>query len=202
MQQLRAGEAKLAFLDPQYRGNLDKLAYGNEGARQKERSALPQMSDDLISFIVEEMERVLAPSGHLMLWIDKFSIGSGHHLRYFSRTPKLALVDIIHWHTMRFGMGYRTRGTSEYLIVIQKQPTRAKGIWSDAGIRDSWSESSDRSVHPHTKPIGLIERLIRCTTTAKDLVIDPCAGSYATLEACRRTGRQFAGSDILTPEDE
>jgi site-specific DNA-methyltransferase (adenine-specific) len=202
MQQLRAGEAKLAFLDPQYRGNLEKLAYGNEGARQIERAKLPQMSDDLISFLIEEMERALAPSGHLMLWIDKFSLGSGHHLRYFARAPKLALVDVIHWHTMRFGMGYRTRGGSEYLLVIQKHPTKAKGTWSDKSLRDSWSESTDRSQHPHAKPIALIERLIRATTTAKDLVIDPCAGSYVVLEACRRTGRAFAGSDILTPEEE
>ena len=35
-----------AFLDPQYRGVLDKLAYGNEGkGRGKERAALQQMNE-------------------------------------------------------------------------------------------------------------------------------------------------------------
>jgi len=202
LQQLRDGEARLAVFDPQYRGIMDKMAYGNEGARQKARAALPQMTDSLIAFCVEEIERVLAPSGHLMMWIDKFSIGSGHHIRYFARTPRLQLVDVVHWHTMRFGMGRRSRSCSEYLLVLQKHPTRAKGCWTDSGIRDSWSEASDRGAHPHAKPIGLLERLIRATTKAKDLVIDPCAGSYVTLEACRRTGRDFAGCDILTTEEE
>jgi hypothetical protein len=32
---------RLVFFDPQYRENLDRLAYGNEGARQKERFLLP-----------------------------------------------------------------------------------------------------------------------------------------------------------------
>ena len=38
----------LVFFDPQFREVLDKLAYGNEGARQVERCNLPQMSADYI----------------------------------------------------------------------------------------------------------------------------------------------------------
>jgi hypothetical protein len=34
----------LVFYDPQYRGVLDKLQYGNEGARQMRRFALPAMT--------------------------------------------------------------------------------------------------------------------------------------------------------------
>ena len=35
----------VAFLDPQYRGVLDHLAYGNEGVRRgAARAALPQMT--------------------------------------------------------------------------------------------------------------------------------------------------------------
>jgi site-specific DNA-methyltransferase (adenine-specific) len=202
LRSLRDEEASLAFLDPQYRGILDQLAFGNEGARQAARAALPQMSDDDVAFFVEQLARVLKPSGHLMLWLDKFSIGSGHHLRYFARTPRLALVDLIHWNKMRFGMGRRARCCSEYLLVVQKRPTLAKNVWTDNAIRDSWAESTDTSAHPHAKPIALIERLIRATTKAGDLVVDPAAGGYGVLEACRITGRNFVGCDIATKEDE
>lgn len=195
---LRDEEAGLAFLDPQYRAVLDQLAYGNEGDRQIGRAALPQMSDDDVAFFVEQLARILRPSGHLMLWLDKFSIGSGHHLRYFARAPSLALVDLIHWNKMRFGMGRRARCCSEYLLVVQKRPTLAKSVWKDKSIRDSWPEYADPSVHPHAKPVGLIERLIRATTRSGDLVVDPCAGGYGVLEACRNTGREFAGCDIRT----
>ena len=38
--------ASAAFFDPQYRGVLDKLSYGNEGQnRGKKRFAMPQMTD-------------------------------------------------------------------------------------------------------------------------------------------------------------
>lgn len=197
LRSLRDEEASLAFLDPQYRAILDQLAYGNEGDRQKARSALPQMSDDDVAFFVEQIARALKPSGHLMLWVDKFSVGSGHHLRYFVRAPQLALVDLIHWNKMQFGMGWRARCCSEYLLVVQKRPTLAKNVWKDKSIRDSWAEQTSQDDHPHAKPIALMERLVRATTNAGDLVVDPCAGSYAVLEVCRLTGRNFVGCDLI-----
>ncbi len=201
LRSLRDDEARLAFFDPQYRGVLDQLAFGNEGARQVERARLPQMSDDDVAFFVEEIERVLSPSGHLMLWLDKFSIGSGHHLRYFARTPRLALVDLIHWNKMTFGMGRRSRICSEYLLIAQKRPTLAKNVWTDNSIRDSWAEQANPTVHPHAKPVALIERLIRATTRAGDLVVDPAAGGYGVLEVCRVTGREFVGCDLIGDDD-
>ena len=49
-----------AFFDPQYRGVLDKLKYGNEGqARGKARSELTQMDEDTIIKLINEIDRVL-----------------------------------------------------------------------------------------------------------------------------------------------
>lgn len=189
--------ARLAIFDPQYRTGLDHLKFGNEGSRQKARYNLPQMTDDTISFIVEELERVLRPSGHLGIWLDKFSIGAGQHLKYLRRARHLQVVDLLAWNKLRVGMGRRFRCVTEYLVIAQKQPVRAKDIWTDHRINDSWSESSDRRIHTHAKPHVLTERLIRACTERGDLVIDPCAGGYGVLEACRASGREFIGGDLI-----
>jgi site-specific DNA-methyltransferase (adenine-specific) len=189
--------AALAILDPQYRGGLDKLAFGNEGARQKKRAELPQMPDRDIALFMEQIERVLKPSGHVFLWLDKFSICSGHHLRYFHLTEWLKLVDLLCWEKKTFGMGRRLRCTTEYLVVAQKEPTNARDHWRDHGIRDFWSEAADRAAHPHAKPVELTRRLIESVTRPGELVVDPCAGSYSTLDACEATGRAFVGCDLL-----
>lgn len=69
---------KVVFFDPQYRGVLDKLSYGNEGKnRGKDRSALPQMTEETIQKFLKEMERILTPSGYLFLWVDKFHLVEG-----------------------------------------------------------------------------------------------------------------------------
>lgn len=189
--------ASAAFLDPQYRAILDKMGYGNEGKnREKARAALPAMSERTIAHYVEEIERVLKPSGHLFLWVDKFIVAEARHLSFF-RYSSLARVDLICWNKLRPGMGRRARCRSEYLVVAQKPPTRAAGVWTDHRIDDCWPEQSDRSLHPHAKPHQLTERLIRAVTKRGDLVVDPCSGSYGVLDACRLSGRRFVGCDLV-----
>jgi site-specific DNA-methyltransferase (adenine-specific) len=184
----------LTVFDPQYRATLDRLDYGNEGARQVERCALPQMSESYIELACREIARVLAPSGYLMLWADTFNLCQAHHLRIADVLP---CVDLIAWDNQSFGMGYRTRRCGDYLLVLQKPPLRAKATWRDHGIRSRWSEKVDRKkIHPHAKPIGLIRRLIGAVTQPGDLVVDPAAGGFGVMHAAIELGRRFVGCDI------
>jgi len=155
--------ADAAFFDPQYRGILDKMGYGNEGkSRGRARSSLAQMGDAAISAFLWELERVLVPSGHLFLWVDKFHLCEG--ISRWVQDLGLETVDMITWDKQRIGMGYRTRRCSEHLVILQKLPKRAKNVWRDHGIRDVWPEKADRKRHAHAKPVQLQERLIRAVT--------------------------------------
>jgi site-specific DNA-methyltransferase (adenine-specific) len=188
----------LCFFDPQYRGVLDRQKYGNEGSRQKGRALLPQMSEDDIAAFIKAIDRVLMPSGHLMLWTDKFHLCTG--IAAWLRDTSLRTVDLIVWNKQRIGMGYRTRRTSEYCVVLQKEPLRAKGVWRLHDIPDVWEEkTSTRS--GHAKPVGLQARLIDALTHPGEIVIDPAAGSYSVLDACQRTGRRFLGCDLRSREN-
>lgn len=197
---LPASSTSLVVFDPQYRAMLDKLKYGNEGERQKGRASLPQMSEETIGIYAREIERILRPRRHVLYWMDKFSFGEGLHKRVLAQAPMLKMVDYIVWQKPRPGMGKRTRFTIEVMVIIQKEPTRARGFWSDRGILDGWPEGADYGLHPHAKPIALTTRLVRTLTRTRDLVVDPCAGGYTTLMACRATGREFLGCDLINGE--
>lgn len=189
------GSISAVFFDPQYRGILDKLRYGNEGvSRGKARSSLPQMNESMIIEFICEINRVLKESGHLFLWVDKFHLCQGV-LDWFIGTS-LNLVDLIVWDKGKIGMSYRTRRKSEYLIVFQKSPVKAKDCWTDHAIPDVWEEKAEK-IHPHSKPIELQKRLIAAVTREGDVVLDPAAGGYSVLEACRQLGRDFIGGDIV-----
>jgi site-specific DNA-methyltransferase (adenine-specific) len=195
---VRSEMIPLIFFDPQYRTILDKQKYGNEGKnRGKKRAALPQMSVAVISNFLAEIERVLIPSGHLMLWVDKFIIGTGINVLLKGR--KLEVVDLITWDKQRMGMGYRTRRYSEHLVIAQKPPIRAKGVWRVHDIPDVWSEKVDSGDkdHTHAKPIQLQKRLIEAVTNVGDIVVDPAAGGYSVMKAALDTGRHFLGCDLL-----
>ena len=186
---------KVVFFDPQYRGVMDKLSYGNEGSRQKKRALLQQMSDDDIVAFIQNISRILTPSGHLFLWLDKFHLCEGIH--HWLENTNLKVVDLLTWDKTKMGMGYRTRRQSEYLLILQKKPIKAKGYWKNHGIRDVWSEYIGKKSHPHQKPLNLQIELIKCVSEEKDTIVDPCAGSYSVLQACGITNRNFLGTDIL-----
>jgi site-specific DNA-methyltransferase (adenine-specific) len=192
------GDISCCFFDPQYRTIMDKMDYGNEGARQKGRALLPQMSEDLIFDFVKEISRVLKPSAYMFLWIDKFILCEGSHLGFLN--TEMQRVDLITWDKQSFGMGYRTRRTSEHLLITQKLPKTIK-TWKDKSIRDVWPEKIEhpRLGHPHKKPKGLIERLILAVTERDDIILDPCAGSFVVLDAAKQNYRKFLGCDI-SPE--
>jgi site-specific DNA-methyltransferase (adenine-specific) len=67
LKSLENNSVSAVFFDPQYRGVLDKMNYGNEGERQIERSKLVQMGEKKITSFVREINRALKPSGHLFL---------------------------------------------------------------------------------------------------------------------------------------
>ena len=199
LQSLENGSSSIVFFDPQYRGILDKMNYGNEGERQIERSKLTQMSERKIISFVREIDRVLKPSGHLFLWTDKFHLCEG--IASWLKKTDLAIVDMVVWNKGRIGMGYRTRRSSEYLLILQKTPIKSKGIWLVKNIPDVWTEKINKKKHPHQKPLELQKILIEAVSNVGDLVVDPAAGSYSVLEACLLIKRTFLGCDIAGYEN-
>lgn len=185
----------IAFFDPQYRGVLDKLGYGNEGKKRGQRRCrLPQMDEKIIKKFIRGIASALIPTGHLFLWLDKYHLCAG--IQKWINGSKLEIVDLITWNKERMGMGYRSRKISEYLIVLQKPPRRAKGVWKNHSIQDFWLEEADRKDHPHRKPIDLQGELIDAVSNEGDVVIDPAAGSFSVMEACFKRNRRFLGCDV------
>lgn len=194
MNKINDNQITACFFDPQYRGIMDKMNYGNEGKRQKERFLLTQMTETIILKFIKEIDRTLIKTGHLFLWVDKFHLCEGTK-DWFSKTS-LSIVDLIIWDKGKIGMGYRTRRRSEYLIILQKKPNRAKGIWCKHNIPDVWLEKITKKEHPHQKPLQLQKNLIEAISGEGDYILDPCAGSYSVLEACKLINRNFIGCDI------
>ena len=50
--------------------------------------------------------------------------------------------------------------------------------------------------HPTPKPVGLIERMVTCSTDSGASVLDPFMGSGTTGVACANLGRKFIGIEI------
>ena len=194
---LEPASIPLCVFDPQYRGLLDKMRYGNEGvSRGQRRSGLLQMSDETIGEFIAGISDALVPSGHLFLWIDKFHLCKG--VGTWLGDGGLEVVDLVTWDKGRVGMGYRTRRVAEYLLILQKPPTQVGDRWQRDDIPAVVTEKVERIRNVHPKPMNLQARLIEAVTDPGDVVLDPAAGSYSVMAAAHRAGRQFLGCDIAS----
>ncbi len=86
----------------------------------------------------------------------------------------------------------------EMILVCRKGDTFNQLHWSQmTGVFD------DRliypPIHPHEKPLSLMERLVRIYTKPGDTVYDPYMGRGTAGLACIRNGRNFIGYE-LNPE--
>lgn len=200
---------KTAFFDPQYPGGVKD--WTKERTRktsvQKRRAELHQMSEDTIARFFCQLSRVLAPSGHVFLWVDNYHARNG--ITHWLENTDFVVVDKIVWAKGmatveggvvsgggKMGNGARARRSSEELFVLQKVPTRAKDCWKRKNIRDVWMEKVDAKSHVHAKPMELQKALIEATTEHGDLVLDPCSGSFSVMDAAHAMGRRFIGCDL------
>jgi DNA modification methylase len=58
----------------------------------------------------------------------------------------------------------------------------------------SWNSVGFGRVHPHEKPVALMEELV--AKTVAETILDPFLGSGTTAVACIRTGRRFIGCEL------
>ena len=68
------------------------------------------------------------------------------------------------------------------------EPINYSGIYYDALL--------EKRVHPHQKPLTLMERLVRIYSNPGNLIYDPFAGSGSTLIAAEKHGRRAIGTEL------
>src|SRR3954453_22204393 len=100
------------------------------------------MGPETIGEFLQELARVIIPSGHVMLWLDKYHLVDG--IKPWIADLPVSPVDMITWDKEQIGMGYRTRRRSEYLLVLQKKPQRAQGVWTVHNIPGGGSEKGGK----------------------------------------------------------
>jgi site-specific DNA-methyltransferase (adenine-specific) len=79
-----------------------------------------------------------------------------------------------------------------YLDEMQGQPIDT--IWED--ILPVQAQSDERLGYPTQKPLALLERIIKSSSDANDIVLDAFCGCGTALVAAENLGRQWIGIDV------
>jgi DNA modification methylase len=93
-------------------------------------------------------------------------------------------------------IAYTRTGTPRLKIYLENlNGVPYQDVWARP---DLWlnSASAERLGYPTQKPIALMNRIIKTSSNAGDLVLDPFCGCGTTIEASERLGRRWIGIDI------
>jgi len=92
------------------------------------------------------------------------------------------------------GRVYRSiRTGGRVYTYYDDDPVAPTDVWND--LSHLQQKDPERTGYDTQKPLSLLERIVKCGSRAGETVLDPFAGSSTTLEAARRTGRNFIGID-------
>jgi adenine-specific DNA-methyltransferase len=105
-------------------------------------------------------------------------------------TRKAVLV----WEKEGPGMGdLNSWGMGCEFILYYKRGSRARSDKRRNNVLHTPQLRPTELIHPHEKPLALLELLIKHSTDPGDWVVDPFAGSGSLVRAAQRTGRSAIG---------
>ena len=146
----------------------------------------------LLRSVATETRRLVKPTGSLQVFCDWRMVSS---IQPAIESAGLRFQNMIFWDkgSMGLGTGFRpqheiilhyTYGSPEYHDRSISNVIRSKRV--NASVRQ----------HQTEKPIDLLTPLIRVSTPANGLVLDPFMGSGSTAVASLLAGRRFIGCEI------
>ena len=88
----------------------------------------------------------------------------------------------------------RVKATGKYYRYYLDAPKIPEDWW--IGINSIQSQSSERVGYPTQKPLVLLDRIIKASSNAGDVVLDPFAGCATACVSAESLRRQWVGIDI------
>lgn len=167
--------------DPPYGINYHSGHYKNGNPHN------PILNDDTLFIPVDELWRVLKPSGAMFVFYS-------HKVPLIDKRVK----NVIIWVKNNWTAGdlYKDFGNQYECIAYMPKENfklhskRYSNIWKFDRI------PSDKLVHPNQKSESIIRRLIESSTNKDDCVLDPFMGSGTTAVASKQLNRKFIGFEI------
>jgi site-specific DNA-methyltransferase (adenine-specific) len=144
-----------------------------------------------VAKFAEWCAEVLKPNGVMVTWY-----GMGHAARCIAELEKH-----LHFQWILVSPLYGTVGGKRGLIT---SCYRAALVFTNGETLrlhrevDDWMPASRREKrwHPHQQSSAPTQYLVEAFSQVAELIVDPCAGSFTTAEACWHTHRRFVGGDI------
>lgn len=138
--------------------------------------------------LFRECWRVLRRNSHLYLFCDAETMFVAKPV---AESAGFRFWKPLVWDKKRIGMGYHYRSRYEFVLFFEKGKRRL----NDLGVPDVIEAPRILNGYPTEKPVAVSEVLVKQSSSAGDLVIDPFMGAGSVGLAAAKHERQFWGCD-------
>lgn len=139
--------------------------------------------------LLAEVYRVLAKNSHFYMYCDATTM---FVVKPMAEDVGFKFWKPLIWDKVKIGMGYHYRARYECILFFEK----GKRKLADLGQSDIIEAPRVLSGYPTEKPVSVSEVLVRQSSSAGDLVVDPFVGSGSVGVAAVNHERNFAGADV------
>jgi site-specific DNA-methyltransferase (adenine-specific) len=139
--------------------------------------------------LFRELHRVLRPNSHFYLFCDPETAFVAKPL---AEQAGFKFWKPLVWDKRTIGMGYHYRSRYELVLFFEKGKRRL----ADLGVPDIIEVPRIHRGQPGEKPSRVSEVLVRQSSSAGEVVLDPFMGTASVGVAAVTQGRCFVGNDI------
>jgi site-specific DNA-methyltransferase (adenine-specific) len=136
-----------------------------------------------------ELYRTLKKNRHLYLFCDQETMFVAKPV---AEAAGFRFWKPLIWDKQKIGMGYHYRSRYELVLFFEK----GKRKLNDLSIPDVLGVPRIWNGYPAEKPVSISETLIKQSSNAGELVIDPFMGSGSVGLAALKLKRDFMGNDL------
>ena len=160
-----------------------------------------EASDALMATLLPELFRVLKPDSYCIFWYRQWyyhgALGLATQFGFdikFTRTPCIWYKPDKVSDQNRFPEKQLIDSYETFLLLRKGDP-----VFNEREVQNVFVEPRvprAGQIHPTEKPLPLMERLIKLCCVPGATVLDPCAGSAATLHAAWKLSRKPLGCEL------
>lgn len=179
------------------KSNMAKTEAGKKYARKIANDESPEIAIEVFNKVMDVLLPRTTENSDLYIftayqvlkeWLDVADKLSRHG---FTRSAVLV------WAKDGPGMGdLQSWGMSHEFILFLKKGRRERTDQRRSGVLHVPQLRPNQLIHPHEKPLPLLELLIKHSTSRGDVIVDPFSGSGSTARAAKRLERTALGIEL------
>ncbi len=178
--------------------NMAVTAEGKEYARKIANDESPEIAMDVFTKVMNSLVPGMKDDSDIYIFtahqvLEEWLVFTKKLLKPFGFTRKAILV----WEKDGPGMGdLDSWGMGCEFILYYKRGNRTSTAKRRNNILHVPQVRPGDLIHPHEKPIALLELLIQHSTSPGDFLVDPFGGSGSLVRAAERTGRSAVSIEL------